>query len=215
MFCFCLMSVVHAQTIVLDISKSKLPQGVFIRKDFHLINGDTVYKKFEKYATEIVQGDSVLYLEQFDVNRSWIVSRFLISGKERLPAGWQSEYDINGYKLYDRYCNPENNDCKLYKKYNYYPNGNQMAVITYYHHKLNGNSLFYYNDGTIKHCLEYQKGRLWNVNAYYDQNGVILDQGDLCDGTGVVNVYATNGKIIKKKWYKNGRLTKERRVKEN
>ena len=59
MFCFCLMSVVHAQTIVLDISKSKLPQGVFIRKDFHLINGDTVYKKFEKYATEIEQGDSV------------------------------------------------------------------------------------------------------------------------------------------------------------
>jgi hypothetical protein len=52
------------------------------------------------------------------------------------------------------------------------------------------------------------------VNAYYDQNGVILDQGDFCDGTGVVNVYATNGKIIKKKWYKNGRLTKERRVKE-
>jgi hypothetical protein len=34
MFCFCLMSAVHAQTIVLDISKSKLPQGVFIRKGF-------------------------------------------------------------------------------------------------------------------------------------------------------------------------------------
>ena len=100
MFCFCLMSVVHTQTVVLDISKSKLPQGIFLRKDFHFINGDTVYKKFERYTTVIEQGDSVLYLEQFDVNRSWIVSRFLISGKEQLLAGWQTEYDINGYKLF-------------------------------------------------------------------------------------------------------------------
>lgn len=211
--CFSI-SVLRSQTVVIDISKSKLPNGIFIKKDYHFINGDTVYKKFEKYLTVVERGDSILYVENFDVNRSWIVSRYLVSNDQRFPAGWQVEYDINGYRLYDRYCDPENNDCRLYKKYNYYPNGNVMAVIAYYKHKLDGVSMFYYNDGTLKHCLEYVEGRLWNVNAYYDQNGNILDQGDFCNGTGMVNVYATNGKIIKTKWYKNGRLLKERRVKD-
>ncbi len=211
-FNLCFFYAVYSQTPMLDISMSKLPNGIFLVKDYNLVNGDTVYKKFEKYQTAIEKGDSVLYVEEFNINRNWLLSRYLISGKERIPSGWQSEYDIHGYKLYDRYCDVASGDCNLYKKYNYFPNGNVMALLTYYKKKLNGISLFYYNDGRLKHSLEYVNGKLWNINAYYDQNGNVLDPGTFCDGTGLVYVYASNGKLIKMKWYKDGKVQKEKNL---
>ena len=208
----CLISVAKAQTPMLDINLSKLPNGVFIKKDFHLIQGDTVYKKFEKYQTAIENGDSVLYVESFDVNRNWLVSRYIVSGKERLASGWQTEYNLNGNKIYERYCDINTGDCNRYFKYTYYPNGNIMAITSYDKKKLNGTSAFFYNDGQIKNSLEYIDDKLWNINAYYDQNGQILDQGNFCDGNGYVNVYASNGKLIKMKWFKNGKLKKEKAI---
>lgn len=204
-----LISTTLAQSPLVDLHLCKLQNGVFTKLDYNLINGDTIYKKFEKYLTTVEDGDSILYLESFNLNRSWTLERFIVRGKERAADGWQSEYDINGYKLIDRYCNVTTGDCNLYKRYSYYPNGKPLSVLTYYKHKLNGNSYFYHNDGSLKNCIEYKNDRLWNILAYYDLNGNILDQGNFCDGDGIVNVYATNGKIIKIKWYKSGKTIKE------
>jgi len=198
----------NCQSPQLDLHLCKLQTGVFIKKEFNLINGDTVYKKFEKYLTTFEGNDSVLYLESFNANKSWTLLRYIVKGKERAAAGWQSEFDINGYKLIDRYCDIKAGDCNLVKKFSYYPNGNMMAALSYYNRKLNGNSYFYHNDGRLKNSIEYNKGELWNINAYYDQNGNILDQGTICDGTGMVYVYASTGKLISMRWYTAGKKVK-------
>ncbi len=205
---FGFISALPAQSPLLDLHLCKLQTGVFTKKEFNLINGDTIYKKFEKYLTAVEGVDSVLYVESFNVNRSWTLARYIVRGKERAPAGWQSEYDINGYKLIARYCEVETGDCNLIEKFSYYPNGNRMAAVSYYKHKLNGNSYFYHNDGSLKNSIEYNNGKLWNINAYYDQNGNSLDQGTICDGTGMVYVYASTGKLINMRWYKAGKKLK-------
>ncbi len=199
------MVALRAQSPMLDLHLCKLQNGVFVGKEFNLINGDTVYKKFEKYLTTIEGKDSVLYIETFNINRTWTLYRYLVSGSERVTAGWQSEYDINGYKLIDRYCDIEIGNCDLVRKMSYYPNGNPITQLTYYKQKLNGNSFFYHNDGSLKNCIEYKQGKLWNINAYYDQSGNVLDQGTICDGTGMVYVYAANGKLINTTFYKSGK----------
>ncbi|HNK99348.1 MAG TPA: hypothetical protein PKO19_14640, partial [Chitinophagales bacterium] len=53
---------------------------------------------------------------------------------------------------------------------------------------------------------EYKNGLLWNAHATYDQQGNITDQGDFCDGTGTLNVYAANGVLLKQRIYVRGKL---------
>ncbi len=61
----------------------------------------------------------------------------------------------------------------------------------------------------------YRRAKLWNVLAYYDQNGNPLDAGTFCEGDGIVNVYSSTGKIIKIKIYRKGKVKSSRFVDRN
>lgn len=187
---------------------SKLPEGKYVQHEYYLDHGDTVVQKFQKYAFGLDQGDTILYVEEYNVRRSWLLSRMIVHGREREEAGWQWEFDSRGNPLYERYCDTATGKCERYYQYNYYPNGHLLARVQYDRRMLDGSSFFYYNDGTLKHHLEYRRNRLINVHAYYDQLGNILDPGDLCDGAGTLYVYAANGVPVKKKYYVNGKVKK-------
>ena len=80
-----------------------------------------------------------------------------------------------------------------------------MAAVSLADNRLTGRSYFYHNNNQLKHVLEYENGRLWNVLAYFDQSGNVLDAGDFCDGEGTLNVYSSTGVLIKTKLYKKGK----------
>lgn len=196
------------QFTVVHANQAKLPQGKIIKKEFIVEQGDTLYRMYERVAMHVEAGDTIVELEHFNIRNNWIVSRSVVYGDEEMLQGWQKEYTLNGTLEVERFCDTATGKCDIYKRYNYYPNGHLMAVLSYHGSHLQGSSLFYYNDGTLKNHLEYKKSRLWNVHAYYDQNGKILDQGDFCDGEGTLNVYAANGVMIKKKLYHKGKVRK-------
>ncbi len=198
-----------------NIIRSKIPGNNFSKLEFSLTNGDTVYKKYEKHFNDFQNNDSILYLEIFDVNKYWYVNRYEIKDGVTSVSGWQAEYDLNGAKLYDRFYDPSLGSYTVSRKHSYYPNGQVLAVVTFLDNKLNGNSIFYHNNGQLKHNLEYNDGKLWNVHAYYDQNGNPLDIGNFCEGDGVVNVYSATGKIIKIKVYRKGKVKSSKFVDRN
>ena len=190
---------------------SKLPQGKYLQHEYYLDHGDTVLQKFQRYAFTCDHNDTILLIEEYNVHRSWLLSRLVVHGREREQAGWQWEFDTRGNPLNERYCDTATGKCERYFQYNYYPNGHLMARIQYDRRRLDGSSYFYFNDGSLKNHLEYHNNRLVNVHAYYDQQGHILDPGDFCDGNGVLNVYAANGVMVKKKYYMGGKEKGKRR----
>lgn len=185
--------------------KSKLISGEYINRDFNVVNGDTLYKKFRKEFRVFENSDTILFIELFDINRFWYLERYKIINGKSLKSGWQKEFDLGGNLLFEKYCSAETRDCNKVNAYTYYPNGNIIAIVKTVKNKRESNSLFFHNNGMLKNSIEYKDGKLWNILAYYDQYGNVLDQGNFCDGTGTVNVYAVNGRLINIKEYKNGR----------
>jgi hypothetical protein len=184
---------------------SKLNAGEISNLEFSVYNGDTVYKKYTKKLQVIEQNDTIVYVEIFDVNRYWYLERYLLKNGKRIKSGWQQEFNIGGFNTFDRFCSEETGNCNKVNSYTYYPNGNIIAIVKTVKNKKEGLSSFYHNNGQLKNTIEFKNDKLWNVVAYFDQNGNILDPGNFCDGNGQVNVYSVTGKLIKIKTYKNGR----------
>lgn len=199
---FCIT--LHAQPA--SFTQSKLPQGTYVKKDFSIVQGDTVFRKYEKYAFEFIGADTILLIESYSVKSDWTLSRYIERGDEQQPVGWQQKFDLRGNITFEQFCDTATGDCNRQIQYNYYPNGNLMAKVGFYKHKYDGSSYFYYNDGSFKYHLEYKHGLLWNAHATYDQQGNITDQGDFCEGSGTLNVYAANGVLLKQRIYVNGKL---------
>jgi len=185
--------------------QSKLNSAEISNEVFTVFNRDTIYKKYTKKLQVIEQNDTVVYIELFDANRFWYLERYLLKNGKRIKSGLQQEFDIGGYITFDRFCSAEAENCNKVNSYTYYPNGNIIAIVKTVKNKKEGNSLFYHNNGQLKNNIEFNNGKLWNVLAYYDQNGNILDPGNFCDGTGQLKVYSITGKLIKIKNYKNGK----------
>ncbi|HNE47524.1 MAG TPA: hypothetical protein PLM27_15220 [Chitinophagales bacterium] len=185
---------------------SKLPQGRYIKKDFTIVQGDTIFKKYEKIAFDYTGNDTILFVETYNVKSDWTLSRYIEREGEEEQAGWQEKYDLQGKITYAMFCDTATGDCNVHMQYSYYPNGNLIAQVRYYKHKMDGNSLFYYNDGTFRYHLEYREGLLWNALATYDQQGNITDPGDFCDGNGTLNIYAANGVLLKQRIYVDGKV---------
>lgn len=183
----------------------KLNAGEISNQEFSVYNGDTVYKKYTKKLQVIEQNDTIVYVEIFDVNRYWYLERYLLKNGKRIKSGWQQEFNIGGFNTFDRFCSEETGNCNKVNSYTYYPNGNIIAIVKTVKNKKEGLSSFYHNNGQLKNTIEFKNDKLWNVVAYFDQNGNILDPGNFCDGNGQVNVYSVTGKLIKIKTYKNGR----------
>lgn len=183
----------------------KLQGNDFIKLDYIIQNGDSVFKKYEKHFRTVEAGDSILYVEQFDVNREWYLFRYKVNNGKPSLNGRQQQFDLDGKNMADSFCNDSTGNCDYSIKYSYFPNGQLLSKTGYKKNVLHGVSYFYHNNGQLKNNLEYNDGKLWNILAYYDQNGNPLDAGNFCDGNGTVLVYSTTGKLIKVKLYKNGK----------
>ncbi len=73
---------------------------------------------------------------------------------------------------------------------------------------LMGFHLYYYSTGQLRQHIEFKNKRLWNVLAYYTQDGKELDAGNFCDGEGQVNIYSMNGRLIQIKDFSKGKIHK-------
>lgn len=197
--------IVQCQSTALGSPHSKLNSSEISNAEFTIHYSDTTYKKYTKKLQLIEQNDTIVYIEIFDVNKFWYLERYILKNGKRIKSGWQQEFDIGGNKTFERYCSAEAGNCNKVNTYTYYPNGNIIAIVKTIKNKKEGLSSFYHNNGQLKNTIEFKNDKLWNIVAYYDQNGNILDPGNFCDGNGFVNVYSVTGKLIKVKRYKNGR----------
>lgn len=186
----------------------KLSEGKFVQDEFYINQQDTIYKSYERVAYSVEQGDTILQVEKYHLNRIWTLNRYIISGSESVKIGWQQEFDQHGFLITEQFCDTSSGSCTRRKQYHYYPNGNALAILQYNKQKLEGVSTFYYNSGSLKYTLDYRNNRIWNILDYYDQAGNTLNKGDFADGNGVMHVYAANGVLLKKKIYRNGRVIK-------
>jgi len=192
-----------------DRHQFKLAGGNLHVSDFYLSNGDTIYERYEKKRLVIENSDSIVYAEFFNNKRHWFLYRYkLINGQPYL-YGWQKEFDLDDHIQFERYCELGERQAVVTKKYNYYPNGKLSSVLSYYKNRMDGYCHYYYSNGQLRQNIEYSKGRLMNIIAYYDQDGNIVDIGDFCDGSGNMNVYAMNGKLIQERIYENGKMKKK------
>ena len=195
----------YSQNVQESVPQSKLESDNIYDHEYTVLNGVTIYKKYTKTLQVIEQNDTIIYVETFDAKHFWHLDRYRLINGKNIKSGLQQEFDLGGYKTSDKFCSAETGKCNIVNTYSYYPNGNIIAIVRTVKNKKEGNSLFYHNNGQLKNNIEFKNNRLWNVLAYYDQHGNILDPGSFCDGNGRLNVYSVTGKLIKIKTYKNGK----------
>lgn len=213
-FLFSSNILLHAQILEPGQVQCKLVQGKLEASDFYTENGDTIYKKYTRRFACREGKDSVLYVEHFDVNKNWYINRYVVNDTGAFPDGWQQQFDIKGSLIFEQFYSSRKKDPGRIRKYSYYPSGQMMTMLNYKKNKLNGSAYFFHNNGMLKQHLEYRDGRLYNIVAYYDQDGRILDAGTFCNGEGIVNVYSANGKLIKMHTYTNGKAKHQATISE-
>jgi antitoxin component YwqK of YwqJK toxin-antitoxin module len=190
----------------------KLTGGKLRVIDFYILGGDTVYQKYEKSVLQIENGDSILAVEFFNSRKNWYLYRYKIVNGEPNLDGWQREYDLEGVLQNERYCELGERECGITNKYVYYPGGQLSSIAGYKKNTLDGYTFFYYSNGQLRQQIEYRDGKLWNILSSFDQDGNAMPIGDFKDGTGTVNVYSMNGKLIQQKQMEKGRVKKKMRV---
>lgn len=190
----------------------KLASGKLRVIDFYISGGDTVYQKYEKTVLQIENGDSILAVEFFNSRKNWYLYRYkIVNGKPNLD-GWQKEFDLDGILQNERFCELGERECGITNKYSYYPGGQLSTKAGYKKNTLDGYTYFYYSNGQLRQQIEYREGKLWNILSSFDQDGNAMVMGDFKDGTGTVNVYSMNGKLIQQKIMEKGRVKKKLKV---
>lgn len=190
----------------------KLPAGNLRVIDFYISGGDTVYQKYEKSLLQIEGPDSILAVEFYNSRKNWYLYRYkIINGKPNLD-GWQKEFDLEGVLQNERYCNLGERECSITNKYSYYPGGQLSSKAGYKKNMLEGYTYFYYSNGQLRQQIEYKEGKLWNILSSFDQDGNPMETGDFKDGSGTVNVYSMNGKLIQQKVMVNGKVKRKLNV---
>ncbi|MBC8172720.1 MAG: hypothetical protein H7X71_02340 [Chitinophagales bacterium] len=186
----------------------KLPGNSFNDIKYRTENGVQIPDKYEKIFKAKEDKDSVIYFEFYDHGKHWNVYRYIVENKKTYLSGWQKEYDDEGRLYTERFCEKGERKCKIYRSYTYYPGGRLMSNASYLGNDRDGNHFYYYTNGQLRECMEFENDRLLNVLAYYDQEGNALEVGNFCDGEGMVNIYSMNGRIIQRKLFHKGKVKK-------
>lgn len=77
----------------------------------------------------------------------------------------------------------------------YYQNRTINGIISYRFNKLHGQALVFFENGNLRHRIEFKNDRLWNIFEYYDIDGNVLDYGDFVDGNGFLKIYSNYGEL--------------------
>ena len=92
----------------------------------------------------------------------------------------------------------------------YYKNGKEFIIENYNsQNKLDGEYVNYHEDGSLFYKAYFKNGKLWNIEALFDNQGNKLDYGNFTEGNGIVNRYDKFGKLITSVNFKNGISTGE------
>jgi protein O-mannosyl-transferase len=90
----------------------------------------------------------------------------------------------------------------------FYDNGKHMAEYTYKNGKLDGSYKYYHKNGQLWTERIYRNGLMWEVVSNFDQDGKPLEPGTLKEGTGTLNAYSAEGKLLGSRKYLNGKEIK-------
>ncbi|AVQ27958.1 toxin-antitoxin system YwqK family antitoxin [Fusobacterium ulcerans] len=98
----------------------------------------------------------------------------------------------------EAYVNGKLNGDKIW----YSDEGNIVMTERYVDEKLNGEQRSYYSDGSVKAITKYRNNRVTGIE-FYAQNGKLLHKSDMSAGTGEWKFFWDNGKILEEGKYKN------------
>lgn len=84
----------------------------------------------------------------------------------------------------------------------YSDEGNIIMTESYVNEKLNGEQRSYYSDGSIKAITKYKNNRVIGIE-FYAQDGKLLHKSDMSTGTGEWKFFWDNGKLLEEGKYKN------------
>lgn len=88
----------------------------------------------------------------------------------------------------------------------YFENGKVKSISHYEMNNLNGETIYYYENGLEEKRIEYLNNRVWNVKSF-DKAGNSLEIGDFKNGNGHLRIYQ-NGILLSTCLYKNGKKVK-------
>ena len=108
------------------------------------------------------------------------------------------EYYSNGIEK-EEYSFINNRFEGVYKTW--YSNGNPQSVGKYSDGKMDGEWKLFYSNGRIQSIQKYKVGKLTNINSWS-----IEGVQEIINGTGVANLFDTNGKLLSRMSYKNNVL---------
>lgn len=86
----------------------------------------------------------------------------------------------------------------------FYENGVLNRNVSYSNNELNGPSIAYFIDGTVRYHIEYKSNRLISIIWYYSNDKIELDYGDFSNGEGHLKIYYPNGELFSSGNVKNG-----------
>jgi hypothetical protein len=186
----------------------KLTEGKTLFEETATLDGNVVWKAYERTFQEVEDGDTLVHVERYRVNRYWRLNHYILeNGRPRL-FGWQQEFDTDGNLSMEHLC-AKRKRCPDTRSFVYYPSGQLMSVTGFRNDKRHGSHILFYPNGQLRQHIVFSLGKMQEVLAYYDEEGHPLDQGSLCEGEGHVNVYAMNGQLIKRKFFRKGKETGE------
>ncbi len=87
----------------------------------------------------------------------------------------------------------------------YYKNGTDFIINNYDNQsKLDGEYVNYHEDSSLFYKAHYKNGKLWNIEALFDNKGNKLNFGDFTEGNGIVKRYNKFGELTSAFNFKNG-----------
>lgn len=88
----------------------------------------------------------------------------------------------------------------------WYGEEGQVGLIEpYVNGKKEGTQISYYESGAMRSKIDYKAGRLNGNIEWYDRNGKLINRSKIVNGNGTWIVYSHNGKLREKGIYKGGR----------
>jgi antitoxin component YwqK of YwqJK toxin-antitoxin module len=189
----------------------KLEDAVVVSEKWKNDKGQKILTDYVREQSTIEGSDTVIYREKYTVGKQWRLTRYILTDGKPELSGWQQDFDAEGMLTLEQLCEGKRR-CQVSRRFSYYPGKQLMSVANYYEDALDGHHYVFYNNGQLRQHIFFDKGRMQEVMAYYAEDGTPLDTGTLCDGNGYVNIFAMNGSLFKIKHYKNGKVTKVKKL---
>lgn len=198
--------------------ESRLTSARLVQQEKRVRAGDSVLISVEgrQIMTLPLAGgpDTILLVEQYHLGKSWKVFRYRIAEEELLIEGPQLRFNRQGQLDEILQCPEGVTVCRHWTSLIWWPNGQLAKVGGFHNGKPDRLHRSWYDNGRLRSAVWYVEGRLHQVEAMYDREGVQLAKGTFRDGNGCLPVYSMNGQLIEQRLYRRGRIVRKCRLSE-